>query len=157
VLKDGLNDPWDLVVDSSRQDIYFTNRNGGTVQRIARDKTLSTVASGFDGPSGIARDTAGNLYVADTKHDAIKKMTTSGAIIGTIGSGFKHPYGVAVDSAGDVYVADTGHDAIKKVTPSGRIFTLGSGFSGPTNLAVDASGNVFVADSNHDAIKEIIP
>ena len=110
----------------------------------------------FNGPSGIARDAAGNLYVADSDNNAIRKIRPVGTnwvtttIAGTAGSisgelngtntaaQFNTPSGIAVDAAGNLYVADTGNNAIRIIRPVGTnwvtttiagiagIFTYGS-------------------------------
>jgi sugar lactone lactonase YvrE len=66
----------------------------------------TTIGSGFLFPSGVAVDAAGDVFVADTNHNAVKEVLPNGTIR-TIGSGFSYPSGVAVDAAGDVFVADT--------------------------------------------------
>src|ERR1019366_3118867 len=109
-------------------------------------------AARFANPWGIAADTAGNLYVADTDNHTIRKVTAGEAVstfaglAGVIGSAdgtgsgarFNHPQGVAVDTNGIVYVADTGNYTIRKITPAGVVTALtGSvGNSGST----DATG-----------------
>ena len=85
---------------------------------------------------------AGNVFVADTVHGAVKEiLAVGGGIpashgINTLGSGFNYPSGVAVDASGNVYVADTQNNAVKEIlavggvsTASPTINTLGSGFS----------------------------
>ena len=120
-------------------------------QRHHQDHRLSTSS-----PSGVAVDAAGDVFVADTGHNAVKEVLPNGTIL-TIGSGFSQPRGVAVDAAGDVFVADTGHNAIKEVLPNGTIITIGSRFKKPMGVAVDAAGDVFVADSGNRAVKEVLP
>lgn len=116
----------------------------------------TVVGSGFSSPHGVAVDSLGNVYVADTGNDQVKKVFTSGTIV-KLGSGFSSPHGVAVDSWGNVYVADTGNDQVKKILPNGSIVILGSGFSDPCGVATDNHGNVYVADTNNDKIKKILP
>jgi hypothetical protein len=118
----------------------------------------STIGSGFSGSSGVAVDGAGDVFVADTNHNAVKEVLPNGTIR-TIGSGFINPGGVAVDAAGDVFVADTNHGAVKEVLPNGTIVTIGSGFTLPEGVAVDAAGDVFVTDAepNNSAVKEVLP
>ena len=99
-------------------------------------------AARFNVPAGVAVDSAGNLFVADSENHTIRKVTAQGTnwvvttLVGLAGSygstdgtgsaaRFYVPLGVAVDSAGDVYVADTGNDEIRKVTPAGVVTTLG--------------------------------
>ncbi|CAN5383756.1 hypothetical protein BH09BAC6_BH09BAC6_02480 [soil metagenome] len=115
-----------------------------------------TVGAGFTFPTSIAKDTAGNIYIADYGNSAIKKIPAGGGAPVTVGSGFNHPIGVAVDVAGNVYVGDYQNNAVKKIPAGGGSpVTIGSGFSGPYGVAVDAAGNVYVADKSNNAIKKI--
>jgi sugar lactone lactonase YvrE len=97
-------------------------------------------AARFNVPTGVAVDSAGNVYVADTSNEMIRKVTPAGAVMSIAGGGlgsadgtgadarFNHPNGVAVDSAGNVYVADTDNSTIRKVTPTGTTTTVAGRF-----------------------------
>ena len=90
---------------------------------------VTTLGSGFNGPCGVAVDSSGNIYVADSNNYAIKRMDASGNNITTLGSGFTYPLGITVDSSRNIYVGEPTKDAIKRMDASGNnITTLGSGF-----------------------------
>ena len=115
------------------------------------------VASGQSGPSGVAVDVAGNVYIADTTNNVIEKWTaTNNMLAALVSSGLAYPAGMAVDAAGNVYIADTGNSAIKEWTAASKTVTtlVPSGLSNPAGVAVDAAGNVYIADTGNSAIKE---
>jgi sugar lactone lactonase YvrE len=141
-------------------------------------------AAKFDQPSGIATDTSGNIYVADSSNDVIREITPDGTVStiagrpgapGSIdGTGsaaeFNSPYGVAVDTLGNVYVTDAGNGTIRVIAPGGVVTTLagspgifgntdGTGplaqFGGLEAITVDAQQNLYVADSLNCNIRKI--
>jgi len=112
-------------------------------------------------PKGVATDGAGNVYIADTTNQVIRKVSAYGGITTiagnyTLGAGYagdggaatlaklNYPQGVAVDAAGNVYIADIYNNVIRKVTPDGTIstfagnYTLGSGYTGDNGPATQA-------------------
>jgi len=146
----------------------------------------STTNARFGGPAGIARDSNGNFYVADSGNNTIRKITADGSVstlAGLAGSSgtndgvgatarFNTPYGVAVGNDGTVYVADSNNHAIRKISPSGEVSTLagltgtrgaanGTGtaarFRFPRGIIVDSNNNVYVTDTSNDAIRKITP
>ena len=129
-------------------------------------------------------DKTGNVYVADTLNNTIRKITPNGIVstlaglAGNPGSSdgigvharFRNPWGVAVDRARNVYVADTSNNTIRKITQAGVVTTLagrvgesgsmdGIGdkaqFNNPFALAVDNANNVYVADTANNTIRKI--
>ena len=128
-------DPAGVAVDSAGN-VYVADAGNDEIRKITPAGVVTTLAGAAgqagsaDGtgsaarfyiPHGVAVDGAGNVYVADTENDEIRKITPAGVVTtlagaaGSIGSAdgpgsaarFFQPYGVAVDSAGNVYVADT--------------------------------------------------
>lgn len=190
--------PQGVTVDSAGN-VYVTDTNNQIVRKISPNGVVKTLAGNvgvtgsadgtgkeaeFDLPSGIAVDDAGNIYVADSNNQSIRKITPAGVVTtlagaagspgSTDGSGssarFSGPQGVAVDETGNVYVADTNNQTIRKISPTGLVTTLAgtAGVSGstdgvgtvarfkyPFNLAVDGSGNVYVADVWNSTIRKI--
>ncbi len=114
---------------------------------------IETIVSGLSYPRGVAVDDSGNVYIADSNNDAIKKF--DGTSVSTlVGSGLNSPLGVAVDKSGNVYIADTGNKAIKKFDGTSVSTLIGSGLKFPTGVAVDKSGNVYIADEDDEVIKK---
>ncbi|MGO9095116.1 MAG: BACON domain-containing protein, partial [Bryobacteraceae bacterium] len=155
------------------------NGNGG----FAGDGGPAANASLF-GPSGVAVDSVGNLYIADASNNRIRKL--SGGTIATVaGNGIQGfsgdggpatsaslytPSGVAVDSAGDLFIADSGNSRIRKVSGQTITTVAGNGnccFSGdggpatsaslsdPSAVAVDAAGNLYIADTTNYRIRKV--
>ncbi len=120
---------------------------------------------GFNAPSGVAVDSSGNVYVADTGNNAVKKYTSGGVLVTSWGDGgkgkgkisFTTPKGVAVDSAGILYVVGSGTNGVNQYDAFGNLlaqFTNANGitFAGPQGVAVDSANNVYVSDTGNNRI-----
>ncbi len=177
--------PQGVAVDSAGN-VYVADSGNNTIRKVTPGGVVTTLAglagnSGsadgtggaarFNGPWRVAVDSAGNVYVADSDNNTIRKVTPGGEVTtlaglaGSYGSAdgpgsaarFSQPAGVAVDSADNVYVADTGNSTIRKVTPGGVVTTLAGGFNQPSGVAVDSAGNVYVADTVNSTIRKVTP
>ncbi len=166
--------------------VYAPDSGNNVVVRISPDGTLTVVAgngipdfSGDGGPAtsaslffpvGVAIDSSGNLYIADSYNNKVRKVTANGIISTLAGNGrigssgdngpapsaeLSYPCAVAADSSGNVYIADQANHRIRKVTPNGTITTFaGNGTNGAlgdggpaTAAALDAPAGV-AADLN---------
>ena len=159
---DSLLAPRNVALDATGS-LYISEFNGNRVQHLRTDGVLEIIAgtgvAGFGGdggpataallssPAGLAFDSAGNLYIADSGNSRIRKvaggvMTT---VLGPDASGNSPlylPTAVAIDSTGDLYIADSGNDRIQFLTPLGIQTTLpGAG----RDLALDGAGNLDIA------------
>ena len=123
--------------------LVSTLAGNGTIGAVDATGTLAS----FNGPSGIALDAAGNIYVADSGNNLIRKITSAGVVTTLAGTRvtadtsntvstepvFLGPSSVAVDASGNVYVANSGYNTINLVSPSGVVTTLaGNGNLGLT-------------------------
>ncbi len=191
------NEPTGVAVDGFGN-VYVADRINNKVRKIlpggvATNFAGSGTTGSLDGagtgaqftyPCDLALDASGNIYVADTSNQLIRKITSAGVVTTLAGSAglsgstdgtgsgarFNGPQGVAVDGAGNVYVGDTGNHVIRKITSAGVVTTLAGSagvtgstdatgsaalFNHPTGVAVDSSGNVYVADTTNAVIRKI--
>ena len=142
------------TITAGGQTFTITQAPAGSVE-VGTATTL--ISAGLNLPYGLAVDALGNLYIADTGHNAIQKWNVNTQQLGMlVSTGLSSPRGVAVDSQGNVYIADSLNNAVKEwVAASGQVTTLiGSGLSLPLGVAVDSAGNVSVADFENNALKQ---
>lgn len=171
-----------VMAQSTYEPYYFTLFAGQPGHLGAADGVGD--AATFNAPQGIAVDSLGNVYVADTGNNTIRTISPTGSVVtlagspGEFGSSdgqgsmarFSLPQGITVDETGSVYAADTFNDTIRKITPAGLVTTFagmagapgsldGPGavakFSYPIGLSVDTGGNLYVADSGNSTVRKI--
>ena len=182
--------------------IFVSDFERARIQKLAPSGEITTVAGngtgGFSGdgglaaqariagPTGLACDSAGNLYFADTGNQRVRRISVAGTISTVAGTGVKgssgdggtaasaelsDPWGLAFDSLGNLYIADSGNHRVRKITPSGMISTVAgvgtSGFggdgspataarlSGPLGVAVDSIWNLYIADTGNHRVRKV--
>ena len=131
--------------------LTFTVTQAGT-SYVPVTVVTPLVSSGLTAPQGVAVDSQGNVYIADTGNNAIKEWNASTQQIATLFSGLNGPQAVAVDVRGNVYTADTGNNAIEE--SGGVNAPLISGLSSPSGVAVDAQGNVYFSNTGNNALDQ---
>lgn len=179
--------------------IYVADWGNHCIRKITSAGMVSTLAGNgaagyvdgtgaaarFNQPEGLAIDAQGNVLVADSRNNRIRKITPTGVVSTLAGSGtqggfadgpvaqarFYWPHGVAIDALGTVYVADTGNNRIRKIS-SAEIVTTVAGtaqcggtdgpagtatFNYPTGLAVNSQGTICVAEANGYRIRLLDP
>jgi hypothetical protein len=198
-----LNYPYSVATDSLGR-LYIPDANGHRVRVVQTDGTISTIAGSgtptFDDagggdfstwmaslnyPTDVAVDAVGNIYIADTNNNRIRKVTIANYSISTVaGNGaaayagdggpaadasLDHPYGVEIDAAGNIYIADTYNNRIRMVNTAGNISTIAGslygydGDGGPATNAllrypmdvVLAGGDLYISDQFNDCIRKI--
>jgi uncharacterized repeat protein (TIGR01451 family) len=187
---------YNVAVDAGGN-LYIADENNNRVRKVDTSGTITTVAgtgtccySGDGGaatgarlayPYGVALDTVGNLYIADTSDNRIRKVDTAGFITTVAGNGgygfsgddgtaiaaqLASPKGVAVDASGNLYISDSGAARIRKVA-GGIITTLVGGavndggfavfgqLNQPSGVARDNAGNTYIADTSNNRVRKV--
>lgn len=187
------NMPYGVSVDGSGN-VYVADLSNNRIRKVSSAGVVTTLAgsgangsanatgasASFWGPSDVATDSLGNVYVADSNNNLIRKITSAGVVttlagstygnVNTVGTSaqFAYPTTLDVDESGNVYVGDVDNSLIRKINSSGLVTTLAGStygsadgtwtaaqFKEPFGLAIDASNIIYVADYGIRAIRKI--
>ncbi len=193
----GLLDPISVAVDMAGN--IYVGEFGGDVRKVTPDGIINRIAGigvrGYGGdngpaqsaqlnePYGLVVDSAGNLYIADSQNNRIRKVDPSGVITTIAGTGqlgfsgdggsamkaqLNNPTRLALDAAGNLYFVDGGNYRVRKIDVDGKINTIAGGgrFVGtgigattasliPVAIALNAAGTLYIADRLSFGIFEI--
>ena len=169
-----LNSPVGVAADSAGN-LYIADEGNNVIRKIDSSGTITTVAGnneeGYSGdnglatsatlyaPAGVAVDSTGNLYIADTNNNRVRKVTAATGIITTIaGTGtagysgdngpaasatLNKPSAVVEGSTGNLYILDTGNNVVRLLNTTGKITTIAgtgtAGYSGDNGPATSAT------------------
>ena len=198
----GLGAPGSVVLDAAGN-LYVADQDNNRIRKVAANGSITTVAgngsgsysgdggaatnAGLDDPASVAVDAAGNLYIADSYNNRIRKVGTNGLITTVAGNGalgcsgdggaatnasLDYPQDVVVDAAGDLYIANSNNNRIRRVGADGFIITVAGngshGFYGdggaatnaslwwPAGVAFDAVDNVYIADVDNNRVRKVL-
>jgi uncharacterized protein (TIGR03437 family) len=200
-----LQEPVGVAADASGN-LYISERTGNLIDRVDVGTGLLTIVAGtgtngapasatgvallqnVSAPQGLTFDAAGNLLIADSGNNLIRRWSTDGTITTVAGAGaagysgdggpataatLKSPGGVAVDSAGDIYIADTSNNVIRRVDTNGNISTVaGNGAAGyngdgspatayelnaPFSIATGPNCSMYISDTLNQRIRQLFP
>jgi sugar lactone lactonase YvrE len=184
-----LSNPLSLFVDASGN-LFFADQFNQRIRKIT-GATITTVAGSgnrgfagdggpatgaqFDQPTGVAGDSAGNLYVLDSINKRVREVDTSGNISTFAGNGLflfngdgasatstflDQPQGVTVDASGNLYISDNGNLRVRKVSPAGIVSTLVGtgigGFSGDNGPSTSAQIGDYTTDLRLDPAGDLL-
>lgn len=188
------SDPFGIAINDDGVIFIADAGDSNRIRKLTPDGSVTTVAGSVEGfadgpgtqaafntPSGLALDSEGNLFVADTGNNRIRKITPAGLVSTVAGNGtagyvdgpgtqaqFDGPIGLAVDSRGNIYVADTYNDRVRKIASDGVVTTIGGAglgysdgpassalFDTPCGIVVSPDGTLIVADTGNHRLRKI--
>jgi sugar lactone lactonase YvrE len=177
--------PEGIAVDNAGN-VYVADKVNSAIRKISPIGVVTTLAglpgrtgsvdgtgsdARFYAPGGVAVDATGNIFVADTLNNTIRKITPAGLVTTLAGqagvfgkadgtganASFFYPLALAIDSTGNLYTAEIGNYLVRKITPAGVVTTV-SGNDGPiisVAITIDRTGNLFA--SNKGTIRKVKP
>jgi sugar lactone lactonase YvrE len=186
------NTPSGLAIDAN-DSVYVADTSNNRIRKITTEGVVSTIAGDgiagyldgsaataqFNGPVGVAVDANGNVFIADTYNDRIRKITVAGQVVTVAGSArpghtdgeaanaqFDTPCGIVVSKDGSLIVADTGNGKLRKITPAGQVTTIPVTFAAdpsrtwlrsPVGLALTNDGFLYVSELDRGSVVQIAP
>lgn len=133
----------------SAQVFYVGNSGDGTISRVDMAGNITTYATGFTNPYGLAVDSAGTLYVSSTSTHKVYSVTSSGVVsdYATGFAGTSSLLGMVFDPAGNLYVADVSAGVYKVTSGGGSVSLWSANLSYPRDVEFDAGGTLYAAGS----------
>jgi len=192
------NSPGGMAIDANGT-IYIADSGNNTIRKITTGAVVTTIAgtagvkgsadgtgasASFFEPGGLALDSAGNLFIADTGNNTIRKLTPTGVVTtfaGTArdeqicqdgtgaGASFAAPAFLAFDTNGNLLVTDSQSQLVRRITPDAVVTTCAgepgmrdgdqgagpkAGFSAPFGIAIDQNGTIYVANGSGNTISK---
>lgn len=180
------DEPRGICIDSTGT-LYVADYDNHLIRKITSAGVVTTLAgqadvpgsadgtgtaASFRGPMGIAVDSSGTVYVADSGNRAIRRISAAGAVttMTLSGTGLSEPRGLAMTSSGALIVADYGSHTLRSITTAGVVTTLAGSlespgtadgattaarFHYPSAVAISSSGTIYLADTENDTIRAI--
>jgi hypothetical protein len=159
------NGPTSSTIAAPTGVVYEVNAVGGV---IPSSSPMQIIGPLFSGPTGVAVDSSGNVYISNQYAPGIVEMLAvngqvpASPVVLSIGSGYVAPSNIRLDDTNDIFISDSGLPGILEypavngvVAPSTKPKSLGSAFIFPQGLLVDDSGNVFVADQGYPEVVKL--
>ena len=160
--------PSGLAIDDDGN-LYVADTGGNAIRKVTPEGVVSTIAgdgtagyvdgpaaqSQFNGPIAVAVDDDGNVYVADTYNDRVRKISADGQVT-TVASSFDTPCGVVVTADGSLIVADTGNNQLRKIAPDGSVVNS-IDLSRPVGLAITHDDYVYVTELDRSRLLQVAP
>jgi uncharacterized protein (TIGR03437 family) len=184
-----LDSPAAVLADPNSNEFFIADSRNHRVRRVSISGVITTYAgtangAGFSGdgsvagfaqlslPTALAFDRTGQLYIADTGNNRIRRVDITGTITSLPDGSLASPTGVAVSPDGAIFIADTANHRIRRIGPQGNAATIAGaglpGFSGdggpavdarlhfPAGLTFDAAGNLLIADAANHRIRRLV-